>query len=71
MLGAKTKLSQLVEAAERDEDVFIARRGVRVAKIIPVAKQKLNLGFLRDQIGEIPDSLLFAMTDEEAEQFTK
>jgi prevent-host-death family protein len=69
MLDAKTKLSQLVEAAERGEEVFIARKGVPIAKIVPVKKAKLNLGFLKDQIPEIPDSWLFAMSDEEAAQF--
>jgi prevent-host-death family protein len=69
MLDAKTKLSQLVEAAERGKEVFIARNGVPVAKIVPVKKARFNFGFLKHEIPEIPDSLLFAMTDEEAEQF--
>ena len=69
MLSAKTKLSQLVEAAERGEQVFIARNGVRVARIVPVKTAKFPFGFLRDEIGEIPDSLLFAMTEEEAGEF--
>lgn len=49
MLGAKTKLSQLVEAAERGEEVFIARNGVPVAKIVPMPRKqkKFALGFLR------------------------
>jgi prevent-host-death family protein len=70
MLDAKTKLSQLVEAAERGEEVFIARKGVRVAKIVPVKRTKFNFGFLKGEVAEIPDSLLFAMTDEEATLFT-
>jgi prevent-host-death family protein len=70
MLDAKTKLSQLVEAAERGEEVFIARKGVRVAKIVPVKRTKSNFGFLKGEVAEIPDSLLFAMTDEEAALFT-
>lgn len=69
MLDAKTKLSQLVEAAERGEEVFIARKGVRVAKIVPVKKTRFNFGFLKGEAAEIPDSLLFAMTDEDAESF--
>jgi prevent-host-death family protein len=69
MLDAKTKLSQLVEAAERGEEVLIARNGVPVAKIVPVKKAKFNFGFLKDEIPEVPDSMLFAMTDEEAERF--
>jgi prevent-host-death family protein len=69
MLEAKTKLSQLVEAAERGEEVLIARNGVPVAKIVPVKKAKFNFGFLKDEIPEVSDSMLFAMTDEEAERF--
>ena len=69
MLGAKTKLSHLVEAAERGEEVFIARNGVPVAKIVPIKRAKFHFGFLKDRMPEIPDSMLFAMTDEEAAQF--
>ncbi len=71
MLGAKTKLSQLVEAAMRGEEVFIARNGVPVARIVPVEKTKFHFGFLKDQLTEIPDSMLFAMTDEEADRFVE
>lgn len=69
MLDAKTKLSQLVEAAERGEEVFIARNGIPVAKLVPTKKAKFHFGFLKDQMPEIPDSMLFAMTDEEAGKF--
>lgn len=69
MLDAKTKLSQLVEAAERGEEVVIARKGVPVAKIVPIKKTNFRFGFLRDSVGDVPDSLLFAMTDEEADEF--
>jgi prevent-host-death family protein len=71
MLEAKTRLSQLVEAAEKGEQVFIKRNGLRVAQLIPIAKTKFPFGFLRDKVGPIDDSLLFAMTDEEAEQLLK
>ena len=69
MLDAKTKLSQLVNAAEHGEEVFIARNGVPVAQIVPVRKSKFNFGFLKDQVSPIPDELLFSMTEEEAEKF--
>ena len=69
MLQAKTKLSQLVEAAERGEEVLIARNGVPVAQIVPVRKPKMKFGFMRGRIPDIPDSLLFAMSDEDAERF--
>ena len=61
MLEAKTKLSQLVEAAERGEDVVIARNGVAVAQIVPVRKRKFTFGFLKGQVPPVSDALLFAI----------
>lgn len=69
MLDAKTRLSQLVDAAEHGEEVLIARHGVPVAQIVPVRKRKFRFGFLKDQVTPIRDALLFSMTDEEAEKF--
>jgi len=71
MLEAKTKLSQLVEAAERGEQVFLKRSGVLVAQIVPLPKSKFPFGFLKDQAGSIPDSLLFASSVEELDDFTR
>ena len=71
MLQAKTRLSQLVEAAEHGEQVYLKRNGVLVAQIVPVRKGKLPFGFLKDQVGDIPDSLLFNCSEEEFEEFTK
>lgn len=64
MLEAKTNLSQLVEAAERGESVFIKRNGVLVAQLIPIAKRTFPFGFLREEVGTIPDSLLFNEPEE-------
>jgi antitoxin (DNA-binding transcriptional repressor) of toxin-antitoxin stability system len=71
MLEAKTKLSQLVEAAERGEQVFLKRNGVVVAQIVPAPKRQFPFGFLKDKIGETPDSLLFGMPEEEIDQLMK
>ena len=71
MLEAKTKLSQLVEAAERGEQVFLKRNGVLVAQIIPVPKSNFPFGFLKSQAGNISDSLLFDSSDEELDDFTR
>lgn len=38
MHEAKTKLSQLVQRAEAGEDIVIARNGVPVARLVPVAR---------------------------------
>jgi prevent-host-death family protein len=42
MLEAKNRLSSLIVAAERGEEVLIARNGVPVAKIIPYQPMKVN-----------------------------
>ncbi len=59
LLEAKTKLSQLVDAAERGEEVVLARNGVPVAQIVPMPKRELALGFLKDEVPPIPDDLCF------------
>lgn len=41
MLEAKNRLSSLIVAAERDEEVVIARNGVPVAKIIKYTAPKV------------------------------
>ncbi len=71
MLDAKTRLSQLVEAAERGEEVFLKRNGVRVAQIVPTPKHKFPFGFLKDRIGPTPDDLLFSSPEEEFDEFTR
>ncbi len=71
MLEAKTKLSQLVEAAERGEEVFLKRNGVLVAQIVLVPKRKLPFGLLKDKVGDIPDSLLFSSSEEDLDEFTR
>ncbi len=65
MLKAKSRLSQLVEAAERGEQVVLKRNGEPVAEIVAVPKMKFPFGFLKDQAGRIPDSLLFNTSDED------
>jgi prevent-host-death family protein len=41
MLEAKNRLSSLIVAAERDEEVVIARNGVPVAKIVKYTAPKV------------------------------
>jgi antitoxin (DNA-binding transcriptional repressor) of toxin-antitoxin stability system len=71
MLEAKTKLSQLVEAAERGEQVFLKRNGVLVAQIVPMRKDSFPFGFLKAQVGSIPDPLLFDSSEQELDDFTR
>lgn len=70
MLEAKTKLSQLVEAAERGEQVFLKRNGVPVAQIVPIKKERFAFGFLSEESGAVDDALLFN-SGEELEDFTR
>jgi prevent-host-death family protein len=50
---AKASLSRLLVAAERGEDVVIARYGKPVARLVPVAAQtKRELGFLPGQVSD-------------------
>jgi prevent-host-death family protein len=59
MLEAKTRLSELVGAAERGEEVIIKRRGVPVARIVPVVRKELPFGFLQGKVPPIEDSVMF------------
>lgn len=42
MLEAKTRLSELVKAAQAGEEVIIANRGEPVARLVPVRKRGKN-----------------------------
>jgi len=47
---AKTHLSKLIEAAERGEEIIVARRNKPVAKIIPACIQRsTRIGGLADR----------------------
>lgn len=52
MLDAKTRLSELVAAAERGEDVVIARSGEPAVRLVPVTPsfRPVALGSLAGQI---------------------
>ena len=65
---AKTNLSKLLEQAESGEEVFITRRGQRF-QLQVVTKAKPRFGTLRGKVGPIRESLLFAMSDQEADDF--
>ena len=71
ILDAKTRLSQLVEAAERGEQVFLKRSGKLVAQIVPLPKSEFPFGFLKNEVGTVEDSLLFNSGEDEFEEFTR
>ena len=57
MHDAKTKLSELVAAAERGEEVVIARNGTPAVRLVPVAAEyaPVRLGVLAGEIELAPD----------------
>lgn len=56
---AKAKLSELVAAAERGEDVVIARGGRPAVRLVPAERTSVRLGLLEGIIdpGSVPDFL--------------
>jgi prevent-host-death family protein len=60
---AKTRLSQILAAAESGEDVVIARDGKPVARLVPVvAPAAREVGFVA---GTVPDSFFEPLPDDE------
>lgn len=57
MHDAKSKLSELVAAAERGEEVVIARNGTPAARLVPIAPAfaPVRLGALAGEIELGPD----------------
>lgn len=62
---AKTRLSQILAQAESGEDVVIARKGIPVARLVPVvAPPPRQVGFVP---GSVPDSFFEPLPDDELE----
>ncbi len=57
MHDAKTKLSELVAAAERGEDIVIARNGIPAARLVAITAEHapVRLGVLAGEIELGPD----------------
>lgn len=55
--AAKTNLSKLIEAAQNGEEVVIAKGKTPVAKLVPVARRKFEMGGLEQLRGTEPDFL--------------
>ena len=66
---AKAKLSELVAAAERGEEVVIARGGRPVVRLVPAAAAGIRLGLLEGVVPpeSVPDFLEPMDADELAE----
>lgn len=66
---AKAKLSELVAAAERGEEVVIARGGNPAVRLVPVKSAGIRLGALKGVVtpDSIPDFLAPMSAEELAE----
>lgn len=69
MSEAKAKLSELVAAAERGEEVVIARGGHPVVRLTPVKTARVRLGMLKGVVPpeSVPNFLEPMSEDELAE----
>ena len=63
---AKAKLSELVAAAERGEEVVLARGGHPVVRLVPAIppKPKFRFGVAAGEVNRVPD-FLEAMPEDE------
>lgn len=65
---AKTRLSQLVDAAQKGEEVIIARYGKPVARLVPINTSKRQLGLLDGEF-LIPEDFDAPLPDEVMQAF--
>ena len=64
---AKTRLSQLLAAAERGEEVVIARGGRPVVRLVPVDAPALRpVGFVA---GQLPEAFFEPLPDDELDRW--
>jgi prevent-host-death family protein len=68
--SAKTQLSKLIEAAERGEEVIIARAGTPVAKLVALQNSKpvRKAGRMKGRF-EVPDSFFEPLPEDILDAF--
>lgn len=66
---AETNLSKLIRQAEGGEEVIITRRGEDIVKSTCLPPKTFQFGTLRGKVKPIDESLLFAMSDKESDNF--
>ena len=68
--SAKTQLSKLIEAAERGEEVIIARAGKPVAKLVALENQKSprKAGSMKGRF-EVPESFFEPLPEDILDAF--
>ena len=63
--AAKSQLSKLIDAAERGEEVIIARRDKPAVRLVPIERPTIRFGALAHLAGTEPDDWLEPMDEEE------
>ena len=63
--AAKSQLSKLIEAAERGEEVIIARRDKPVVRLVPIVRRPIRYGVLAELAGSDPDDWLEPVDEDE------
>jgi prevent-host-death family protein len=61
---AKTHLSRLLERVQKGEEITLAKAGVPIAKLVPLAAPKRELGFLRAAVAIDAAQLMAPLDDE-------
>lgn len=59
---AKTHLSKLLERVKNGEEIILAKAGKPYARLVPLAQQTRELGFVE---GSVPESFFEALPDDE------
>lgn len=59
---AKTHLSRLLERVREGEEIILAKGGVPYARLMPLAKQTRELGFVE---GSVPESFFEPLPEDE------
>ena len=59
---AKTHLSRLLERVKGGEEIILAKGGVPYARLVPVASQVRELGFVE---GSVPESFFEPLPEDE------
>lgn len=69
MYEAKTQLSKLVEAAERGEEVIIARSGQPRVRLVPITNPARRRFGIDAGIYRVPDDFDLPLSDDLIKQF--
>ena len=59
---AKTHLSRLLERVKDGEEIILAKGGVPYARLMPIARQERELGFVA---GSVPESFFEPLPEDE------